>query len=81
MTVRLTNQTETKVDHSDPVVLYGKAIDQWIKGTPGITGWWLSRAHIYGVVWHLDVGPSHPRAAAGSKGLTVRQLKWYASWV
>ena len=41
----------------------------------------LSRAHIYGVVWHLDVGPSHPRAVAGSKGLTVRQLKWYASWV
>lgn len=39
LTVRLTNQTETKVDHNDPVILYGKVIDQWIKGTPGITGW------------------------------------------
>lgn len=38
LTVRLTNQTETKVDHSDPVILYGKVIDQWIKGTLGITG-------------------------------------------
>ena len=38
LTVRLTNQTETKVDHNDPVILYGKVIDQWIKGTPGITG-------------------------------------------
>ena len=38
LTVRLTNQTETKVGHSDPVVLSGKAIAQRIKGTPGITG-------------------------------------------
>lgn len=39
LTVRLTNPAETvKVDHSDPVILYGKVIDQWIKGTPGITG-------------------------------------------
>jgi len=38
LTVRLINQTEMKVGHSDPVVLCGKAIAQQIKGTPGITG-------------------------------------------
>src|SRR3546814_10291858 len=39
------------------------------------------RAHIDGIVWHLDVGSSHPGAGAGPKGLAVRQLKWYVSWV
>ena len=38
LTVRLTNQTEMKVGHSDPVILRGKIIAQRIKGTPGITG-------------------------------------------
>jgi len=39
------------------------------------------RDPIDGVVWHLDVGSSHPGAGAGSNGLAVRQLKWYVSWV
>ena len=30
--------TGAKAGHSDPVVLYGRAIAQRIKGTPGITG-------------------------------------------
>ena len=38
LTVRLTNQTEMKVGHSDPVVQSGMTIAQRIKGTPGITG-------------------------------------------
>jgi Family of unknown function (DUF6467) len=38
LTVRQTSQAGTKVGHSDPVVLCGKAIAQRIKGTPGITG-------------------------------------------
>ncbi len=38
LTVRLTRRTGTKVGLSDPVVLYGRAIAQRIKGTPGITG-------------------------------------------
>ena len=38
LTARLTSQAETKVGHSDPVVLRGRAIAQRIKGTPGITG-------------------------------------------
>ena len=38
LTVRLTSRSETKVGHSDPVVLYGRAIAQRIKGTLGITG-------------------------------------------
>ena len=38
LTVRLTNQTEMKVGHSDPMILSGIVIAQRIKGTPGITG-------------------------------------------
>ncbi len=48
------------------------AIAQRIKGTLGITGLSLSRVHISGVVWHLDVGSSHPGAERGTKGLAVR---------
>ena len=38
LTVRQTRRTGAKVGLSDPVVLYGRAIAQRIKGTPGITG-------------------------------------------
>ena len=38
LTVRLTSRAGTKVEHSDPVVPYGRAIAQRIKGTLGITG-------------------------------------------
>ena len=38
LTVSLTRRTGTKVGLSDPVVLYGRAIAQRIKGTLGITG-------------------------------------------
>ena len=61
--------------------LYGKAIAKWIKGTPGITGLSPLRVQIDEEVWHLDVGSSYPGAEAGPKGLAVRQLKWYVSWV
>eukprot|EP00532_Pseudo-nitzschia_australis_P013956 CAMPEP_0168210278 /NCGR_PEP_ID=MMETSP0140_2-20121125/3088_1 /TAXON_ID=44445 /ORGANISM="Pseudo-nitzschia australis, Strain 10249 10 AB" /LENGTH=51 /DNA_ID=CAMNT_0008136875 /DNA_START=38 /DNA_END=189 /DNA_ORIENTATION=- len=37
LTARRTCRAGTKVGHSDPVVLYGRAIAQRIKGTPGIT--------------------------------------------
>jgi len=39
------------------------------------------REHIDGEVWHLDVDSSFPRAEEGAKGLAVRQLKGYVSWV
>ncbi len=71
----------TKVGLSDPVVLSGNAIAQRIKATLGITGLSLPRVHIDGVVWHLDVGSSHPGAVVGPKGWAVRPLKRYASWV
>ena len=64
-----------KVDHSDPVTLYGKVIDQWIKGTPGITGWYSPRVHIDGSVWHLDVGSSHPGAWRRSQGFGCPPIK------
>src|ERR1017187_2974135 len=81
LTARRTCRAGAKAGHSDPVVLYGRAIAQRIKGTPGITGLFLPRVHIDGGVWHLDVGPSHPGAVGGPKGSAVRRLKWYASWV
>ena len=81
MTVRPTSRTGTKVGFSDPVVPSGRAIAQRIKATLGITGLSPPRVHIDGEVWHLDVGSSHPGAGVGPKGLAVRQLKWYASWV
>ena len=61
--------------------LSGNAIAQRIKATLGITGLSLPRVHIDGVVWHLDVGSSHPGAGVGAKGWAVRPLKRYASWV
>ena len=79
--MRPTSRAGSKDGYSDPVVLHGRAIAQRIKGTPGITGLSPPRVHIDGEVWHLDVGSSHPGAEAGPKGLAVRQLKWYASWV
>ena len=77
----MTNQTETKVGHSDPVMLCGKVIAQRIKGTPGITGLLLLRDLIDRAVWHLDVDSSYPEAEAGFKGWAVLPLKWYVSWV
>ena len=79
--MRLTSRADTKVGFSDPVVAYGSAIAQRIKGTPGITGLFLPRVHIDGEVWHLDVGSSHPGAGVGPKGWAVRPLKRYESWV
>ena len=38
LTARSTDQAGAKAGLSDPVVLYGRAIAQRIKGTPGITG-------------------------------------------
>ena len=70
-----------KAGLSDPALPSGRGVAQRIKGTPGITGLSLLRVHIDGVVWHLDVGSSHPGAEGGPKGLAVRQLKRYASWV
>ena len=81
LTATPTGGAVTKVGVSDPVVVSGNAIAQRIKATLGITGLSLPRVHIDGEVWHLDVGSSHPGAGEGPKGLAVRQLKWYASWV
>ena len=81
LTARETSRAGAKAGLSDPVVPSGRAIAKRTKGTPGITGLSPPRVHIDGEVWHLDVGSSHPGAGAGPKGLAVRQLKRYASWV
>src|SRR3989344_2059464 len=59
----------------------GWVVAHRIKVTLGITGLSRPSAHSDGAVWHLDVGSSHPGAEEGPKGLAVRQLKRYASWV
>ena len=81
LTARPTSRAGAKAGHSDPAVACGSAVAQRIKGTPGITGLSSPRVHIDGKVWHLDVGSSHPGAEAGPKGMAVRHLKRYASWV
>lgn len=81
LTARPTSRADAKAGLSDPALPNGRGVAHRIKGTPGITGLSLPRVHIDGVVWHLDVGSSHPGAGEGPKGLAVRQLKWYASWV
>ena len=81
LTARHTSRADAKAGLSDPAVVCGNAVAQRIKGTPGITGLSPPRVHIDGVVWHLDVGSSHPGAGEGPKGLAVRQLKRYVSWV
>ena len=81
LTARLTGRAGTKVGLSDPVVPRGRAIAHRTKGTPGITGLSRPRVHIDDAVWHLDVDSSHPGAEVGPKGLAVRQLKRYESWV
>ena len=81
LTARPMGRADTKVGQSDPVIPYGRVIAHQTKGTLGITGLSLPSVHSGGAVWHLDVGPSHPGAEGGPKGLAVRQLKWYASWV
>ena len=80
-TVRQTGRTVSKEGSSDPAIPCGRVVAQRIKGTPGITGLSLPSVHSGGAVWHLDVGSSHPGAEAGPKGMAVRHLKRYASWV
>src|SRR6187549_4038070 len=81
LTASPTSRAGAKAGLSDPAVLYGRAIAQRIKGTPGITGLSCPRVHIDDKVWHLDVGSSHPGAEVGPKGSAVRRLKRYVSWV
>ena len=77
----LQSNRDQMVGHSDPVFLTKRNIAQKIKGTLGITGLPLFRVPIDGVIWHLDVGLLRPGAESSSKGLAVRQLKQYMSWV
>ena len=81
LTARPISRAGTKVGLSDPVIPNGRVIAHQIKGTPGITGLSHPSVHSGDAVWHLDVGSSHPGGVEAPKGLAVRQLKWYVSWV
>ena len=78
---RLTSRARWKHGFSDPLSSRGWDKAQRTKVTLGITGWLCPRVHIDDTVWHLDVGSSFPGGGATPKGLAVRQLKRYASWV
>jgi Family of unknown function (DUF6467) len=74
LTARVTSRAGTQVGGSDPDIFSGKIFDQWIKGTPGITGLCPPRDLIDAGVRHINVGSECPRAAVGPKGWTVRPL-------
>ena len=76
LTARQTRRAGTKVGLSDPVVLYGRAIAQRIKGTTGITGRYCLTVHIVGGVWQLDDGSSHAAAVVSLQGIAVRTVQW-----
>ena len=57
------------------------AKDYRTKATPGITGWFRLSVQSDGGVRHLDVGSSYPGGGEAPKGMAVRHLKRYASWV
>ena len=81
LTATPTGGAGTKVGLSDPVVCKWECHRSTDKSYPGDNRLSLPRVHIDGVVWHLDVGSSHPGAVVGPKGWAVRPLKRYASWV
>ena len=80
-TARGISRAVAKAEVSDPTVRNRTAEAHRIKATPGITGWWCPRGHIDDTVRTLDVGSSHPGGEEAPKGLAVRQLKRYVSWV
>ncbi len=55
--------------------------DYRTKATLGITGWLRLSVHSDGAVRHLDVGSTYPGGGEASKGMAVRHLKSYVSWV
>ena len=72
LTKRLINRIETKVCHSDPILMCGISIAKQIKGTLGITDLSWLKVLIDATVWYLDVDSSYPKTEAGFKGLVVR---------
>ena len=59
----------------------GQRVIKWTEHSHTIKMTALGYGQIFYLAVNLDVGSSHPGAGAGPKGLTVRQLKRYASWV
>ena len=81
MTAGQTRRAGTKVGLSDPVVLYGRGHRSTDKRYSGDNRLIPPKSSYRRRCLHLDVGSSHPGAEAGPKGMAVRHLKWYASWV
>ena len=81
LTARRMCRADAKAGPSEPMLARRSGKDQRIKATPGITGWYCPSVHSDGSVRHLDVGSPYPGTEEGPKGLAVRQLKGYASWV
>lgn len=67
--------------HNDPRIQNGMVREQRIKATLGITGLFRVRDPIDHEVCHLDIDSTYPPGVKDWKGLAVRQLKGYVSWV
>ncbi len=81
LTARLTGRAVTKVGVSDPAVCEWKCRRSTDKSYLGDNRLISPKSpHRRGGL-APDVGSSHPGAEFGPKGLAVRQLKRYASWV
>ena len=80
-TARRMCRAVAKAGLSEPTLTRRSGEDHQIKATPGITGWYCPSVHSDGSVRHLDVGSPYPGGGEAAKGLAVRQLKGYASWV
>ena len=74
-------RSDAKAGVSELFVGRRTANNQETKATPGITGWYCPSVLSDGSVRHLDVGSAYPGGGEATKGLAVRQLKSYASWV
>ncbi len=81
LTATPTGGAGTKVGLSDPVVFKWECHRSTDKSYPGDNRLITPKSSHRRMVWHLDVGSSHPGAVAGPKGWAVRPLKRYASWV
>jgi hypothetical protein len=81
LTARRMCRADAKACVSEPTLTRRSGEDHQLKATPGITGWYHPSVHSDGGVRHLDVGSPYPGTEEGPKGLAVRQLKGYASWV
>src|SRR5208282_2933307 len=81
LTARATARAETKVGHSDPVVPSVEGHRSTDKRYAGDNRLMTPKSPYRRSRLAPRCRSSHPGAGAGPKGMAVRHLKWYVSWV